>query len=140
MLAALAVLLVPTRGWGFDTSQLDQGGSLTLDDRMALIEKTPKLRREVKDELAKAGKKPEEVTCDGARFSGRWRHLGGERVSPYICDFGEKWLRIRADVRLTDNHGKVYDKITTEAMRNAQNISETNLRWTWSEEDPHGKD
>ena len=139
-LAAVAALLAPACGWGFDTGQLGQGGSLTLDDRMALIEKTPKLRDEVKAELAKVGKKPEDITCDAARFSGQWRHLGGERVAPYICDFGEKWLRIRADVRVTDSRGRAYEKATPEATRNAQHISETNLRWTWSEDDPHGKD
>jgi hypothetical protein len=137
---ALALLLMPSSAWAFDTSQLGQGGSLGLDDRMPLIAKTPKLKGEVDAALAKLGKKPEDIRCDGMRFPGRWKHLGGERVSPYTCDFGEQWLRIRADVRLTGNRGKVYEKITPDAMRNARNVSETNLTWKWTKEDPHEKD
>jgi hypothetical protein len=133
---ALAVLLVPACAWAFDTSGLGQGGSLPLDDRMALIAKNPKLKQEVTEALAKIGKKSEDIICSGMRFPGSWRHLGGARVAPYTCDFQGKWLQIRADVRLTDKSGKVYDKITPAAMRNAEHVSETNLTWKWTTEDP----
>jgi hypothetical protein len=32
--------------------------------------------------------------------------------------------------------GRVFKKITPEAMRNATNVSETRPRWEWTAEDP----
>jgi len=63
-------------------------------------------------------------------------NLGGERVSPYICDFGGKWLRITATVRVTDRRGRVFQTITPEAMKNASAVTETNPAWSWTTEDP----
>jgi len=64
----------------------------------------------------------------------QWKNLGGLRVSPYACDFGAKWLQIHATVRITDRHGRAFKAITARAMKNATNVSETNLNWEWASE------
>jgi hypothetical protein len=55
-------------------------------------------------------------------------------VSPYACDFGTKWLQIHATVRITDRRGQAFESITTKAMKDATNVSETNLNWKWTTE------
>jgi hypothetical protein len=138
---ALAALIVSAPAKAFDTSQLGQGGSLLLGDIMPLIEQSPALKREVADEAVKIGKKPEEILCGGMRFSGRWVELGGARVSPYICGFGDKrFLEIRATVRLTSASGKVFEKVTPAALKNASQVRETKPTWKWLTEDPRSKD
>ena len=44
----------------------------------------------------------------------------------YACDFGGKWLHIRATVRITDRHGEAFETITAKAMKN--------LNWEWTTE------
>jgi hypothetical protein len=75
-----------------------------------------------------------DVMCVGMRFPGQWKNLGGLRVSPYTCDFGAKWLQIHAAVRITNRRGQAFETITAEAMKNATNVSETNLNWKWTTE------
>lgn len=133
----LALLLVATPAMAFDTSKLGQGGSLFLSDIALLIGRTPKLKSEVDAALAQAKKKADAVLCDGMRFPGQWVHLGGERVSPYTCDFGGKWLIIKADVRVTGRSRQLYDTITPAAMKNAVKVSEISPTWKWTTEDPH---
>src|SRR5229473_921151 len=68
----------------FDTRKLGPGGTLPLGDLMPLISKSAQLNGEVGRALDQIKKKPDDVICDGMRFPGRWTHLGGERVSPYL--------------------------------------------------------
>jgi hypothetical protein len=68
------------------------------------------------------------------RFPSQWKNLGGLRVSPYACDFGAKCLQINATVRITDRDGQAFETITAKAMKNAPNVSETNLNWEWTTE------
>jgi predicted methyltransferase len=133
---SIALLLGASPAMAFDTSKLGQGGSLPLSDIMPLISKTAQLQSEVNKALAEAKKKPDDLMCDGMRFPGQWVHLAGERVSPYTCDFGAKWLQIDATVRITDRNGRRVETITPKAMKNATKVSETNLRWKWTTEDP----
>jgi hypothetical protein len=72
---------------------------------MPLIGSSKELRAQVNQALAERKKKPAEIFCDGMRFPGQWTQLGSARVSPYSCDFGDKWLQIAATVRLTDRRG-----------------------------------
>jgi hypothetical protein len=130
-LVVLIVLAAPT-AWAFDTSKLGQGGSLPLDDVRPLIDKSPKLKDEVTSALAKAGKKAEEIICSGARFPREWVTLGGARVAPYECEIGDQTLTIRADVRITGRKGKAYEKITRDAMKNAETVTEDNPTWSWA--------
>lgn len=124
----------------FDTTQLNQGGSLTLDEISGLIDQSPKLQREVTDAALQANKKPNEIVCGGMRFSGQWVHLGGYRVAPYVCAFGDdKFLEIRADVRITGRGGKTFAKITPDAMKNASRFDESKPTWRWLGEDPRLK-
>ena len=131
-----AWLLAATPALAFDTNKLGQMGTLFLDDLMPLIARTPKLKDEVDAALTAAKKKAEETHCVGMRFPGQWVHLGGERVSPYTCDFGGKWLIINATVRVTGRSRQLYEAITPAAMKNAIKVSETNLTWSWTTEDP----
>jgi hypothetical protein len=133
---AIALLLVGSPAVAFDTSKLGQAGTLPLDDLMPLIGRAAQLKREVDQALAETKKKPEEVICSGMRFPGQWVHLGGSRVSPYSCDFGAKWLRIRATVRITGRGGRAFERVTPEAMKNASKVSETDLKWKWTAEEP----
>lgn len=121
--AAVAVcLLMWSSASAFDTSKLGQGGSLFLSDIMPLIEKAAKLKGEVTEALTKAGQKADDVICSGARFPGRWEHLGGERVSPYECEIGDRTLTIKAKVRLTGKGGKTFGQPSRDAMKNANAV------------------
>jgi len=94
------------------------------------------LRAQVNQALAERKKKPAEIFCDGMRFPGQWTQLGGARVSPYSCDFGDNWLQIEATVRVTDRRGRTFETITPESMKSAATVRETNPRWKWTTEDP----
>jgi hypothetical protein len=133
---AIAILIAPLPALAFDTGKLGQHGSLLLEDLMPLIGKTAALKREVDEALVQGKKKVDDVMCSGRRFPGQWTHLGGERVSPYVCNFEVKWLRIGATVRITDRGGRVYETITPAAMKNASKVTETNLTWQWTAEEP----
>lgn len=139
ILAAAALLSIGSTALAFDTTKLGQGGSLSFDDIMPLVQKTPKLAAEVRAELSTIGKKAEEVMCEGERFPGSWEHLGGERVSPYKCTFGDRELTIKARVRLTDRKGRSYETITKAAMRNAEKVLQDRLTWTWAQATPEKK-
>ena len=134
--AALTFQLAAFPAVGFDTNQLGQGGSLALDEIMPLIGSSKELRAQVNQALAERKKKPAEIFCDGMRFPGQWTQIGGARVSPYSCDFGDKWLQIEATVRLTDRRGRAFETITSEAIKSAATIRETNPKWKWTTEDP----
>jgi len=131
-LVLIALLIGAFPALAFDTSELGQWGSLPLDDLAPLIAKSAPLQQEVTKALSEANKKQEDVRCVGMRFPGPWKNLGGLRVSPYACDFGAKWLQIRAAVRITDRHGRVFETITAKAMKNATKVSETNVNWVWA--------
>jgi hypothetical protein len=135
-LLPLALLLGTSSALAFDTSKLDQWGSLFLDDLAPIIVKSARLQQEINEVLSQNSKKEEEVTCFGMRFPGQWKNLGGLRVSPYTCDFGAMWLQIHATVRVTDRRGQGFETITDKAMNNATNVSETNLKWKWTTERP----
>jgi hypothetical protein len=126
----MLLLLASAPAMAFDTEQLGQGGTLTLDE-LAIVSKTPRLKEEVDKALADVKKKPEDLICAGNRFPGQWKHLGGFRVSPYTCDFGNKELEITANVRLTSRSGKEFKTINSDAMKNASRIVETNPKWKW---------
>src|ERR1700750_3248971 len=98
MLARLILLasLLPAPALAFDTDKLGQAGTLFLGDIKSLIDQSPKLRAEVDEAAKKVDKPKDEILCSGNRFPGQWVHLGGGRVSPYECNFGEKWLKLRA--------------------------------------------
>lgn len=126
----------------FDTAQLGQGGSVVMNEIMPLVEQSPQLKREVMEAAAKINKQPADILCGGMRFGSEWAHLSGYRVSPYICAFGDddRFLEIRADVRITSRSGKAFEKMTAEALKNASRIRETRPTWRWLSEDPRLKD
>jgi hypothetical protein len=126
-LIPLALLFGTSSALAFDTSKLGQWGSLFLDDLTPVIAKSDQLQQEINEVLSQGNKKPEDVRCFGMRFPGQWKTLGGYRVSPYTCDFGGMWLHRR---------GQAFETITTKAMNNATNVSETNLNWKWTTEFP----
>src|SRR5262245_64801775 len=128
----LVLPLVPSSALAFDTSKIGQWGTLFLDDLTPVIAKSARLQQEISQALSEGNKKQEEVRCFGMRFPGPWKNLGGLRVSPYTCDFGGKWLRIDATVRVSDRRGHAFEKITNAAMKNATDVSETNLNWKWT--------
>lgn len=138
MLLALifGVAAVAQPALAFDTSKLGQWGSVPLEDLSPLLKKTPKLNAEVEAAVSKSGKKADEIMCTGQRFPGSWEHLGGQRVAPYVCQIGERWVKIRARVRVTGDRGKAYEKVTRVAMKNAKSVQETRLTWAWSDEEP----
>jgi|GraSoiStandDraft_14_1057315.scaffolds.fasta_scaffold437340_2 hypothetical protein len=133
-LVPLALLLGTSSALAFDTSKLGQWGSLPLDDLTPVIAKSAELQQEINKALSEGNKKQGDVMCVGMRFPGQWKNLGGLRVSPYTCDFGAKWLQIHAAVRITNRRGQAFETITAEAMKNATNVSETNLNWKWTTE------
>ena len=133
-LVPLALLLGTSSALAFDTSKLGQWGSLPLDDLTPVIAKSAELQQEINKALSEGNKKQGDVMCVGMRFPGQWKNLGGLRVSPYTCDFGAKWLQIHAAVRITNHRGQDFETITAEAMKNATNVSETNLNWKWTTE------
>ena len=139
MLARLApfmVLLLPSSAMALDTTKLGQAGSLGLDEMMPLIKKSPQLKREVAEAVAQTKLKGDEIRCDGMRFPGQWVNLGGERAAPYVCKIGDKWLEVRATVRVTGGRRKTFETITADAMKNATTVSESNPTWKWTDHEP----
>lgn len=132
VLMLLAPLLV-TRADALDTTKLGQLGSLLPEEKQALFAKSPKLKGEADAEMSKRGLKIEDVVCDGMRFPGSWEGLAGERVVPYRCQFGERWLKIVGKVVVTGKGGKVYPQIDRTAMKRATKAKETDLIWSWSD-------
>lgn len=134
----VALVVSATPALAFDTGKLGQGGSLRLDDDgiQALIGQSSKLSQEVDQALAKAGKKAGDIICDGMRFPGAWKHLSGLRVSPYHCQIGDKWLTLRANVRVFDARGKLYQSINKKGMERADTVKESHPTWTWSDQEP----
>lgn len=134
LFAALFPLASPASA--FDTRALGQQGSVTLDDLLPLFAKTPALKREVDQALVQSKKKAEDVLCDGMRFPGSWENLAGVRVAPYFCEFEGKWLHVRADVRVVGSKGRVFQRVNRDAMKNAEDVQESKLKWSWSAERP----
>jgi hypothetical protein len=135
-LAAFVLLLSSSSAMALDTTKLGQAGSLGIDEMMPLIGRSPQLKREVTEAVAKTKLKAEEIRCDGMRFPGQWVNLGGERAAPYVCKIGDKWLEVRATVRVTGRKGKSFESITPDAMKNATTVSETNPTWKWTDQEP----
>ncbi|AWN54735.1 hypothetical protein [Methylobacterium sp. 17Sr1-1] len=115
----------------FDTDTLGQRGSLLLSDLDRMLRENGLLRQQTDAAMREAGLNADTVRCEGTRFPGTWQHLGGYRVAPYICAFGDRRLVIRADVRITDVDGDSYAKNTETARRYARHYTESNLKWTW---------
>jgi hypothetical protein len=139
ILLSLLLLAAPAQisfAYAFDTTKLGQRGSLLPEDKTALFKKSAQLERETAAEMKKLGKTVDDIPCDGMRFPGAWVELGGLRVSPYVCQFGERWLQIRTKVVVTGKRGKVYETINPEAMKQAQDVRETSPTWTWSDKEP----
>lgn len=132
----LILLLTLTPAFAFDSGQLGQLGSLTPEEKQALFAKSPKLDSEVAAEMSKLGKKIEDIPCDGMRFPGAWKELGGLRVAPYSCQFGNRWLLIRAKVVLTGKGNKVFNQINREAMQQATDVKEIDPTWAWFDKEP----
>lgn len=137
--AALLVTACPSVAPAFDTAELGQGGSLVLEDIAPLIAQSPVLKREIDAALAQTGKTRAGIVCGGMRFSGQWRHLSGYRVSPYVCAFADnRFLEIRASVRIVGAGGNRYERMSPEAMAKARRIEERNPVWQWLTKDPRG--
>jgi hypothetical protein len=134
----IALLLFAAPAYAFDTAKLVQLGSIAvdMDEIHAVIVQSPELAREIDEALAKINKKPADVMCDGMRFPGSWKELRGMRVSPYRCQFGDKWLKIRTKATVTGKRDKIYETITPDAMRRAENVKETDPTWIWSDTEP----
>jgi hypothetical protein len=137
VLAALvaAAALAGAPALAFDTSKLGYG-SMFLGDITRLVNSSAKLKQEVQAALAAANKKADEQLCESPRFPGPWDNLHGEHVAPFVCHIGDKWLKIDATVRVTGPKGEVFETETPQAMKRASKISQTNVTWAWSADDP----
>jgi hypothetical protein len=134
-LAIAASIAAMAPAAAFDMSKLGYG-SLFVGDFMPLINSSPKLKQEIDDALAAAGKKPEQQLCESPRFPGPWSNLHGEHVAPFVCNIGAKWLQVNAVVKVTGPKGKVYDTDTRAARKSADKISQTEPTWSWTDADP----
>ena len=130
-----AASLAATPALAFDTSKLGYG-SMFLGDITRLVNSTPKLKLEVQAALKAANKKADEQLCESPRFPGAWDNLPGEHVAPFVCHIGDKWLKIDATVRVTGPKGEVFETETPQALKRATKISQTNVTWAWSADDP----
>lgn len=135
LLVLAAIAIVPETAPAFDGRSLGQRGTLSLADLKHLWARTPRLKREIEKEVRAQKKTPERIVCIGARFSGQWTYLGGERVSPFVCDFGSKSLHLNWRVSLRDAEGRMYESQTQEAMQRARSISQTRPTWRWTAPD-----
>lgn len=135
----LVLAAVSAPAVAFDTSKYTPNGSLSFEEVMPLIRQSPALAREVAKELVRSELRADDVFCEGVRFGNNWVHLGGARVSPYICEFKKRRLHIQATVRVTGRKGQVFKGPTKAAMRNATTVTETRPLWKWTDEPPPGK-
>ncbi len=136
---ALALPLGTSATLAFDSTKIGQWGSLYLDDLKPILAKSARLKQEVTAALAEKNKKPEDILCFGMRFPAAWKNLGGTRVAPYTCDFGGKYLRIDATVRVVGRGGRTFEAIDDTAMKRATDVRETNLTSQWTTGDDPAK-
>ena len=107
-------------------------GTLGLDEVLVAVNSSPKLVAEIQAELGKAGLKPENVTCLGARHGNHWKYLGGGRAAPYECEIGKRAIVIEADRIYFDARGKSLGNLDKADPKRAKTFVESNFRWTWT--------
>jgi hypothetical protein len=134
-LVTAATIAGSAPAFAFDMSKLGYG-SMFVGDFTALINSSPKLKKEVQEALAAAKKKPDEQLCESPRFPGPWENLHGVHVAPYTCNIGGKWLQVKATLRVTGPKGEVFETESPAAFKRASKISETQPTWTWTDDDP----
>jgi hypothetical protein len=108
------------------------GGSLGLDEVLAVVAREAKLVAEIQAELDKNNLKVADVTCGGARFGNHWKYLGGGRAAPYECEIGKREIAIEADQVFFDPKGKSLGDLDKADPKRAKTFKESNFRWTWS--------
>lgn len=110
---------------------LSGGGSLPLDDVLAIAKPYPNLVLQVRLELVRANLKREQVVCTGSRFGNSWVELGGARLAPYQCKIGNRTLMISASQSYFDKNSRKLKPTDRDLMRKAATVRETGLTWRW---------
>ena len=106
-------------------------GSITLDEVIEQLQEQEKLTTEILAELKAQNLKAEEVICDGSRFGGQWRNLGGARAVPYECEIGKKKLAIEGTVHIYDDGGKELDMNEDASFEHAVEYRQADITWKW---------
>jgi hypothetical protein len=129
-LAVFVAIVAPARA-----QDEGQQKRLPLTDILKVGRDTPDLLRQIDVELRRNNLKEGDVSCGAAPLG-----VGGGRGAPYLCQFGDRTLRIEADRTYFDGRGKRLGRSgeadgTTQFER-AKSFRENNLRWGWSPELP----
>src|SRR5947209_8361468 len=75
--------------------QVDATSSWTpvyLNELASISSLAPRLGKEILLEKRRAEKSNSTMHCVARRLGNSWVHLSGVFVSPYICQFGTRWL------------------------------------------------
>lgn len=110
---------------------LGQGGSLPLTEVMANTKSARRLALVIRVNLLRAGVKADKVTCSAARYPNAWTHLGGARVSPYVCKIGKRELTVTSKRNYFDKAGRRISPRSKDVQKLAAKVTETDISWRW---------
>jgi hypothetical protein len=110
---------------------ISQGGSLPLEQVLAVAKPYPNLLLQVRLELVRANLKRDAVTCGAGRYDARWLQLSGSRLAPYECKIGTRTLVITASQTFYDRNGKRLVPADANTPAKAAKVREGGLKWSW---------
>jgi hypothetical protein len=112
-------------------AQSQEQKSIPLADILKVGRDTPDLLRQIDVELRRNYLKEGDVSCGAAPLG-----MGGRGGAPYLCQFGDRTLRIEADRTFFDGRGKRLSRSgesdDTTQFDKAKSFRENNLRWNWT--------
>jgi hypothetical protein len=108
-----------------------QGGSLPLEQVLAVAKPYPNLLLQVRLELVRANLKRDAVSCGAGRYDARWATLSGNRLAPYECKIGKRTLVITAAQTFYDRNGRRLVPTDAATPAKAATVRESGLKWSW---------
>ena len=107
------------------------GGSVQLDELKPVFSRSLQLSVEVDKELASKNMEAGSITCSAVRLGRQWEHLGGARVGPYECDFGDRKLTVTTQPSFFDRRGVQIQSSDRSVGGKARSVVESDLSWEW---------
>jgi hypothetical protein len=108
-----------------------QGGSIPLDEVLAVAKPYPNLTTQVRLRLIASNTSKDKVTCSAQRFANTWTGLGGARLAPYVCPIGKRTLTITAEPTYYDKAGYKLKSNDIALAVKAAKVVESRLKWSW---------
>ena len=107
------------------------GGTIALDEVVSLLPENARLRAEVEEAVAAAGRSEDEVVCTGTRLGNQWQELGGARIPPFECEIGGRMLTIEAETVFFDGDDNEIGADAADAPLIAFRFELREVSWSW---------